>query len=728
MNLGKIIFSDWHNIFTVELTEMQKFVLNMRKIILLVLLLAISFSCLGAVPLDITSDWKPSADIRKNESGFWEITTSDKNSRININIPSGKEFDSSREYILSFDYFAPNGVNHLSLFYGPDLKDSLKLGKLFGSEAWVNKAISLKELKGWSNKMHRFGLDMGGEKNIRLQIRNICLRAPTKQELESERQRLMDPNADSRLVNKISEYLKLQNYSAWIEDVTVTKSQVKITGKVKSSSDSYQIGEVGLEVNWANKKELRNIYKLPLSSQKFTITLPRYNENETTDRIFSRWCVLNSDGVPVSSLKWATDVSSAACRKLTRPKAKSIKGMAGVTWRGEKQMEELVELGIKHVTVNIVLDHIFNLKEPPGTHPVTINNKKYFVNTHILGELDRVITFCTKHKMAVSGIIMMSREIADPEKKRLFVHPDCSNPGIYSISNLTSAEGVSAWLDMYKFIAERYTREDTKYGRVVNWICHNEIDAGQVWTNCGDKPPLIYLELYHRAMRMLYYAVRRYDPTARVFISLTHFWQQKNFHTSMGASPKEMLEQLADFCRIEGDFEWGVAYHPYPEDLFNPASWKDKRVNFTLNSPLVTFKNLEVLDAFMDQEKMRYLGKKSRSFLFSEQGFHTPSGKNGEILQAAGMVYGWYRMKSLRNLEAFHYHRWVDHTLEGGLMLGLRHNLKGTSNSPGPEKKIYAVYKAFDTSKEKRESHFALRVIGVKSLKSLTKEKKVTVP
>src|SRR5690606_17352187 len=113
---------------------------------------------------------------------------------------------------------------------------------------------------------------------------------------------------------------------------------------------------------------------------------------------------------------------------------------------------------------------------------------------------------------------------------------------------------------------------------------HNEINAGWVWTNIGEKHPLRYMDVYHKSMRVIYNIARQYNPHANVFISLDHHWHQVSDPQFYPATT--LLETLLEFCRKEGDFEWGIAYHPFPESLFEPKSWLDKRVDYTYESPL----------------------------------------------------------------------------------------------------------------------------------------------
>jgi hypothetical protein len=108
-----------------------------------------------------------------------------------------------------------------------------------------------------------------------------------------------------------------------------------------------------------------------------------------------------------------------------------------------------------------------------------------------------------------------------------------------------------------------------------------------------------------------------------VFISLTHHWNSPEGTSLQRYRPKEILDRLAEYSRLEGDFEWRVAYHPYPQGLFQAAAWNDTRPTFSFDSHCITPKNIEVLDAYLHRAPLLYKGEKLRTVLLSEQGFHT---------------------------------------------------------------------------------------------------------
>src|SRR5205085_12251815 len=96
--------------------------------------------------------------------------------------------------------------------------------------------------------------------------------------------------------------------------------------------------------------------------------------------------------------------------------------------------------------------------------------------------------------------------------------------GIFVMPAVTSEAGLSAYAAALDFLARRYSLADGAHGRIHHWILHNEVNAGWVWTNAGEKSVLLYMDLYQRSMRTAYLIARQYNPWARVFISLEHHW------------------------------------------------------------------------------------------------------------------------------------------------------------------------------------------------------------
>ncbi len=75
-----------------------------------------------------------------------------------------------------------------------------------------------------------------------------------------------------------------------------------------------------------------------------------------------------------------------------------------------------------------------------------------------------------------------------------------------------------------------------------------------------------------------------------------------------------MLTQNVRYSEVEGDFWWGVAYHPYPENLTKSDFWKnDTQSTYNPNTKFVTFKNLEVINDWILADENRYNGSVKRN-------------------------------------------------------------------------------------------------------------------
>ena len=78
-----------------------------------------------------------------------------------------------------------------------------------------------------------------------------------------------------------------------------------------------------------------------------------------------------------------------------------------------------------------------------------------------------------------------------------------------------------------------------------------------------------------------------------------------------------------------------------------------------------------------------------------------------QTLQAAAIVYAWRQMAGLKSIEAFHYHRWIDHEREGGLKLGLWTVKKGSTTWPEAKKQSWVIYRALGTPDEEGATQFS---------------------
>ena len=438
-----------------------------------------------------------------------------------------------------------------------------------------------------------------------------------------------------------------------ISSVVVTHDSVTISGVAESKTDLFE----------RSPHEFGDDEGVPVPNGirpgRFSLRLPRHVGPH--DRLYSRWQLATDEHAT-----WPTDVTAACSHPDMQPMpAKNRKGVGGIHPAPEL-FQDLVDLGLGHITVNILLGRS---------------------NT---GRLDRLLKFAHENGIVVTAILLT------PPKGSVLSHPDCDPSAKYALPNMTSAEGVAAFRNEVAKLATRYCKPGFPHGRISHWILGNEVDAGWVWTNAGEKTAHEYMDEFHRAMRVAHYTVRRFDPRAKVYISLTHHWNSphrpnpRRFYKS-----KQLLDMLAARSKNSGDFEWGIAHHPYANDLFNPKTWEDQAPD-DFDAPQITMKNIAVLDRYLRQPRFLYRGETVRTVLLSEQGYHTkgrdPS-PEAEALQARAIAYAWEQMRDVESIEAFHYHRWIDHEREGGLNCGLWTVKPGTTTWPLRKKASWHLYR-----------------------------------
>ncbi|MEX1041314.1 MAG: DUF5722 domain-containing protein [Pirellulaceae bacterium] len=507
------------------------------------------------------------------------------------------------------------------------------------------------------------------------------------------------------------QYLSTQ-FPAEITEVKVDGSRVLVRGTLAPGRDGQKLVEIEPHHSSLEITKWDRTYSVSTNEDgRFEVTLNRTDQGY--DRIYSRWAVVAEGEQPanrklLSSARYAADVSSAAkWPEVKRQRPKSAKGMGGVWLMHD--LNDLVELGVHNITLNLMLENLLQV-EGTSSHRVDYGGETFYMRESHVRQLDEAITFAWKNDIVVSVIILIPRKSRETEIGRRMTHPDAVD-GHYSMANLTSREGANTYAALMRFLAERYGHPEGPHGRITHWIIHNEVNSGWIWTNSGKKDMQSYLDEYDRSMRLVYHSARAFNPEAEVFISLDHFWNQVHRDAPGFYSTRELMEQLVKRSEREGDYQWGVAHHPYPQNLRDPKVWLDTQPTDDYDTPKITFYNIEVLDRWMQEPENLYQGK-PRTVLLSEQGFDTPPQADGEDLQAAALVYAWNKIKDLPTVEAKHYHRWIDHEHEGGLLLGLWTVRPGSITLPLAKKKSWSVFQALDTPEEKEVNRFARPILG----------------
>jgi hypothetical protein len=641
--------------------------------------------------------------VRALPDGGYEITTTGNDPYLYTK-PLAVAYDPDTQFVFALDYFCAKGLSDIQVFFGNPAaaKVSAQGPEVLSSEGWSSYAINLRtaqEGRSWKADYKQFRIDFGRHAGRTIQLRAIQLRQPTAQELQLERtaatRRLTAAAFDARLQAAVN-----KTYEAKITRIVATAEKLTLTLDLPNATDIFTLCEVPLYQSAIDRREFVWHRRLKAQQGKQTVEIDRIRDAH--DRVFSSFVITRdtSAGLVLASHPRFVDHIPAEW-ELTRDKPKSKKGLNGLDPDRPFMLDDYKALGIHNATKNILLPTLVRAQPGDETFAHTFNGITVHIHRKRLAALDRSMQAMEELGVVVSAIILIPRNTP-------MSHPDAAPQGIYAMANVVQREGWNVYAAALDFLARPYTRPDRKFGRITHWILHNEVDAGWVWTNAGEKPMATYLDLHYRSMRTAQAVIRRYGNAGSVLISLTHYWTAR--HNSKCYPPRDMIDLLAKRSNQEGNFDWGLAYHPYPENLRDPKTWLDKKAQFNFQTPLITPKNLEVLDAYMHQPRLLY-GGRVRTVVLSEQSANSPGHDEQSYRdQAAAIAYIWAKFEHLQSIESFVMHRWMDHPREGGLNLGIRTH--GTTADSARKKPAWDIYRKLGTPEQDQALEWAKSVIG----------------
>ena len=422
------------------------------------------------------------------------------------------------------------------------------------------------------------------------------------------------------------------------------------------------------------------------------------------DLLCSRFELIDSNG-KVSEGKQYVEEITCSKRDFEYPVADTKKGLQ--VW----MIEDAIELGVKHVANNANLgDFIMPAYVENNTIEFEYDGKTYFINKEVTERLDKRVKEFTNAGMIMTLILLNSKNwgvSVDDDFWEIIKHPDYEGKiggrGLISQFNVVTDKGIEYYKAFVAFLAERYTREDQKYGRVVGMIVANEVQSASVWCNCGEKTCEEFTRHYSKALRLTYQVATSYYKNMRVYISLDHYWTGRHSERDYGG--KYVLENLNAEYLSEGQVPWNVAHHPYPESLAFPDFWNDKTATDDVETTKrITFKNLELLAQFLYREDMLCDGERRRIIL-SEQGFNSHWTPESEVLQACAYGRAYKKIMQIPEIDSFILHAHGDNKGEFGLNLGLWRRDRNEQKLVDP-KPIYYVFKAIDKKDEKGVYHW----------------------
>lgn len=619
--------------------------------------------------------------------------------------------------VLFFEYKCSFPLWQLSLIISK--KYTCSVGTIRQTDTWIPLSIDLHDYSEaiihnlYYNKENIiFSLiPFPTSPSIHFEIRNIRLRSFTKGEKRRHLKRMEFRERITEQMIDLYSYLHKNDFPCSINSVSATSEKINIHGTVCHEKKEFILCEIPVfaELSPNEFKEICPV--IPSPDGAFNVSIQRITDyyGDTYDRMYSRFAVAVKNGNNISIASHGKYVEAIETEySIPNIISATKKGLGGFKINGFES--DLNELGISHITVNFRINNFLRLTPSKETFPFDYHGKIYYADRKKIEQYDKALLAAAERGIIVSAIILVypAEWSKDKEVGYQMEHPEYDSAGAYTMPDLTSLKSVNLYAAALDFLAARYSRQDCKYGHIQRWIVHNEVDSAWIWCNVGKKTVLEMMSIYVKSLRMVHLTALKYNAAAMTFISLTHYW--KGVFAEHCFSSHIVIETLKSFCKVEGDFGWGIAYHPYPETLWEPKSWLDKNATNSEDTKLITFKNIEVLCSWISRPENLFHGKR-RVLMLAEQNPHSVDYSEKALSeQAASLAYILRKVQRLEAIDCYIAHSWIDSHFEGGIKTGLR-KYYDDPYDPYGKKPSWFVMKAVGTSAEKKVFEDADRII-----------------
>lgn len=423
------------------------------------------------------------------------------------------------------------------------------------------------------------------------------------------------------------------------------------------------------------------------------IVVPRFVNG--TDLLFSKFHFIleNHSIIPP---KHVTRINIAAPTRPLRAISKK-----GITCGIDSPVSPLHRF--PRINQNIDIAQLLAHAPSDSPHHALADHQSIPLNEKAVKSLDFAFQRAKKAGQEVTGILLAYQRKVAPLPP-FIVHPLAraeTLPIGPAAFDTASEQGLLTYRAVVGWLADRYGNPDAEGGSLEGLVIGNEIQSHWSWYHLGHASKHLVLNEYAIAVRTADLAMRSRVKGLNAYISLDHHWMEPADNNPLrGFGGRDAIETLNRIFSAGGDFPWHVAFHPYPEDLFNPAFWNDTSATPDFESPKITFKNLEVLSEFLRQPEFQFEGK-CRRIALTEQGFHCPKTEDGPALQAAAFALAWKKVQTIPEISIFLYHRHVDHPHENGLRCGLfAHDETRNSQGVGSRRPIADLLDAAGTAAE----------------------------
>ncbi len=510
--------------------------------------------------------------------------------------------------------------------------------------------------------------------------------------------------------------------------ITASEDEIVFSGILSGSGEASIVRlhsyEYFGEKTLYHEEDANPIAETPVTlGQTFTLRVKRFT-NDGYDKIYDKFGVVQN-GKIIADFSYSSNIPSQL--STVRKAQPSVKGLQ------VQNADDAFKLGVNHAAINCSVSEFVYENKPSlagSAIEFTCNGQKFYFREDRVEEFDATLKELSDNGIEVTVILIIpggtrSRSAAS------MIHPKAEKSENITAQqnatvlapNLTDERGMRFWEAACEFLADRYTT-GRNYGFLSNIVVGNEVDMAGVWNNMGPNAIGDYVDQYVRTLRATYTAFKKYNANTNVLMSLTHAWNSygaelPDQYENRIYKGKDIFDKVLETARAEGDFGWGVAYHPYPSNLRDPRFWAEEYADLCgsdFDTKQITYKNIDVLCRYLEETENRYNGT-VRPLYLTEQGLNSFSAadqsafpseygaytaEKGQKLQAFAYAYSYYLIAAQPEVQGYILHRHVDavNELVPTLSLGLWTCRPDSQQSDPLEKKIiYDVFKYIDTEK-----------------------------
>jgi len=465
------------------------------------------------------------------------------------------------------------------------------------------------------------------------------------------------------------------------------------------------------------------------------VEFDRYT-SDGADHLYDKYYIIQNNAILAGPF-YASEIASVDNKNVTPFEVGTKKGL---THEDGDSINKALEFGTGNTVINWDIGKTIYANEDANGNPIdnsgknaikfTSNGETFYFDADYVASKDRQISPYTSNGINVSLVLITWVRSAGSNYPSALRYPTNGTDTQTLGFNTSNPLGHKYWIAAMEFLANRYSDKDTCF--VDQFIIGNEIDFTYDWYLI--QPGKVngqyqradfdtFMEEYARTFRLADLAVKKYNSGAKVLISLTHNWAENNLISNGFRSgnrstvrynsyaPKEMVDWLVRNEGSRGDYNWGLAVHPYPivTTSSNPVK-TDPKPSLAGNpnahpitgnadtSPFITAVNLELYQIYLERPVNQYKGT-TRTVSITEGSVCNSdkskvSSENYELStmeQAASIAMMYYRAACVPCINEVAYFEYHDQNTGGSYQLGL-------AEKDGTEKPSAEVWKYVDTN------------------------------